>query len=468
VLQFNGLSDADRQDDAFVVPFALSTSGSSRFAMGRNSLYETDTDGFFLSKVRLHNPGTKDKVRTMAYGTPTDPTVLYVGYGKKIGVRGTVHRDDNFDIILGDPLERSFDFKETITDIVINPDNWQVAYASSLKELYRTTDGGQTWKRISDAFEGAITLFRTVEIFNPTADPNDEVLLVGGYGGVFAAHSPRSDTPTWAKVGAGLPFVQVTDLHYDPGKDGKDLLYIGTWGRGVWSLNDPAKALGNVLVINGDEDPTRPNDTIVLERDATQKDLLKVKINDQPKGMFPIEIIRGIVVNGGDGSDRLIVDNTVDVIGRYPKELPSNAYIDFRDSNTVDLDELQVLGISSTTTGKFYTADSFNNDTGIVTVSRKGLSTTIQYENIEISPNNIAGQLAATTASAVRSLDKSLRDVKQKDPAKVKITSVLEKTDIPEKAPIPLNSSKKKKVKNALVESFRESVSIVSIVDRLF
>ena len=73
----------------------------------------------------------------------------------------------------------------------------------------------------------------------------------------------------------------MNDLHFDAGPDrfantSDDLIYAGTFGRGVWRLNNPQAALSGELTVTG----TASNDNITLKlHDTTQNSLLDVTVN---------------------------------------------------------------------------------------------------------------------------------------------------------------------------------------------
>jgi hypothetical protein len=100
--------------------------------------------------------------------------------------------------------------------------------------LFRTTDGGRSWRCISDSFpQGEIT--RVVR-----ADPvRRGLLFVGTETGVFV--SP-DDGGSWLRLPGGLPIVPVYDLKIK----GSDLV-AGTHGRSFWILDDisPLRALAD-------------------------------------------------------------------------------------------------------------------------------------------------------------------------------------------------------------------------------
>jgi photosystem II stability/assembly factor-like uncharacterized protein len=119
--------------------------------------------------------------------------------------------------------------KRWVTRVAIDPRDEDVVYATfsgfrngeDAAHVYKTTDGGASWRNISTNL--------------PNAPVNDVVLggdnvYVGTDVGVFALEAPRR---VWRPVGDGLPLVPVLDLRlHEP----SDTLYAGTFGRSVWAV----------------------------------------------------------------------------------------------------------------------------------------------------------------------------------------------------------------------------------------
>ena len=116
-----------------------------------------------------------------------------------------------------------------VSHVTINPRNDDVVYVTysgfrsgvHTAYVYRTTDGGTTWKNISANL--------------PQAPVNDLVvvgkrLYVATDVGVFTS---RSADIRWHGIGRGLPNAPATHLRYIP-SNGR--LYVSTFGRCVWSL----------------------------------------------------------------------------------------------------------------------------------------------------------------------------------------------------------------------------------------
>ncbi|MFK7962121.1 MAG: WD40/YVTN/BNR-like repeat-containing protein [Phycisphaerales bacterium] len=125
---------------------------------------------------------------------------------------------------------------ERITDIVVSPDNPNVAYLSMREtsgvRVMQTTFGGAFWANVTGDLPnglGATALAVDWRTEPPT-------LFVGTGAGVLVSFDNGG---TWIKDGADLPNVNIGDLFVDLERDH---LIVGTYGRGTWTspLPDPA------------------------------------------------------------------------------------------------------------------------------------------------------------------------------------------------------------------------------------
>ncbi|HEX2473437.1 MAG TPA: hypothetical protein VHK01_01755, partial [Lacipirellulaceae bacterium] len=140
-----------------------------------------------------------------------------------------------------------------VRDIAVDPfDFRKIVVIDALGQVWRSDDLFPGSTMVNATFTnvtGTLTELtggdiRSVEIVNLTANPGDELILVGGLRGVYrlneepfnpiGALSFRSEFQ-WYKFGLGMPHVLVTDVMYDPVDD---ILLAGTWGRGIWSVRD--------------------------------------------------------------------------------------------------------------------------------------------------------------------------------------------------------------------------------------
>ena len=96
--------------------------------------------------------------------------------------------------------------------------------------IYKTTDLGKTWKRISDGLPQDYPLAYAMSI---AENPNRRGMLFAGTGN--ALYSSMDDGAKWTKVNAGLPAAPVTWIVF--AKSTHDVV-VSTYGRGLFVLRD--------------------------------------------------------------------------------------------------------------------------------------------------------------------------------------------------------------------------------------
>jgi autotransporter-associated beta strand protein len=127
------------------------------------------------------------------------------------------------------------------TDIVLDPRSQHRYFVADNTNLFGTRDRGESFTNLTDNL-------RPISIIRPTAlefisHNGVDALVVGGLNNVANAQSTiavaDSDDggflSTWRAFGTGLPNSQVSALRYNPTVD---VLAVGTFGRGVWTLYD--------------------------------------------------------------------------------------------------------------------------------------------------------------------------------------------------------------------------------------
>jgi uncharacterized repeat protein (TIGR03803 family) len=210
-----------------------------------------------------------------------------------------------------------------IRGMVADRDNWKTVYiVDSNSNVWWTPD-------VTNNAQPFLPL--TFNLPNLTSDPRTmeqvlgqdgkECLLIGGgkptlvdgvpasgaaSGGIYQLLTVNGQQ-TWLKFGGNLPNALVTDIHYD---STDDVLVVGTFGRGAFTIHHIGSQVGQpgVITVNGDDDPTHPNDNIVLSLDANNPLLLDVTLNGAAPVQVPATAVSQINVNGKTGADTLTVD----------------------------------------------------------------------------------------------------------------------------------------------------------------
>jgi outer membrane autotransporter protein len=170
----------------------------------------------------------------IAYGTRDNPNMIVVG---SFGVSQST--------TAGGPLVAVPAYAAAQggqpTGVVLDPRSQLRYFVADNTKLFGTTDQGATFTNLTDNL-------RPLSIIRPTAlefisNNGVDALLVGGLNNVANAQSTiavaDSDAAgillNWRPFGTGLPNSQVSALFYNPTVD---VLAIGTFGRGVWTLYD--------------------------------------------------------------------------------------------------------------------------------------------------------------------------------------------------------------------------------------
>ncbi|NOZ27800.1 MAG: hypothetical protein GXP39_07080 [Chloroflexi bacterium] len=157
---------------------------------------------------------------------PADPAILYLGTER--GIFRSADHGETFRPALGHGY---------ITDIQIAPSNPDVGYAAHHSQydvadgtVYKTTDRGQTWARISSP-----SLPGNLHILKLIVNPEDEnrLYLLAGEGrfacGPAALYESADGGVSWTRIAADLG--QIADAALDP-RD-PTTLYVTTYGD-VW------------------------------------------------------------------------------------------------------------------------------------------------------------------------------------------------------------------------------------------
>src|SRR5262245_48898297 len=256
---------------------------------------DDDNDGMIDEADEIDEGDEFAPVTAIAYGGRLNGAdaldVLYIGKGARDG-RGGLLNGVNGRLILRtvNATNTMADFT-TLTnypgnaprDIVLDPDNWQIGYVIDINDnVYRFINAGEAtsdWSLITGNLASLTpaTSIRTVELFTPSDIAGDDVLLVGGLGGVYRTLNPTAGPATvWTEFNNSgpanqLPNMIVKDLRYTPPTDAGapfpgDVLLAGTYGRGAWTIENASEVLLSAPALNicGDEQFVNQDDTFRL------------------------------------------------------------------------------------------------------------------------------------------------------------------------------------------------------------
>ena len=237
----------------FTTPIELNTIDPMRILIGgQTALFESTDQG--STNTNIGGPGQPGFLQNaMVYGgsksgTP-NPDLIYVGASSAVQKRTT--SGGAFTATTALPSGAA-----QVTDVAIDPDNYDTVFASDSNQVFMSSNGGSTWSDITGNLTSvSSTEFRTMEYV-----PGNivDAITIGTRSGVFFA---LMSAPTvWAELSTGLPDVLVFDMEYVPSQD---LLVAGTFGRAVWTLpnasqeffstdfGDAPSGYGTLLANNG-------------------------------------------------------------------------------------------------------------------------------------------------------------------------------------------------------------------------
>ncbi|HNH35166.1 MAG TPA: OmpA family protein, partial [Rhodocyclaceae bacterium] len=314
-----------------------------------------------------------------------------------------------------------------ILDIALNPENWRRFYViDGNSRVWRgelAADGStnctftQITGNLTDLIQvggrstelGAIELYFDNAGTNATGD-DTEVVLVGGWGGVFRAINPGA-TGAWSEFGVGLPNVLVTDLQYDKTDD---ILLAGTLGRGLFTVRgaDAWLATDSVLTIRGRDGA---GDAISLERNAAEPWLVDITLGNAgapANGLPPVQqqlsAFRTIDIAGQGGNDTIVLDS-----GNGPIEVANR--IEVRGgagTDTLEMPGIEAISVGSADGGAELTVQGLDSflDTRTERVHVAGVENAPDLGALPIDPVDAAlGGLEAFSESLRHLIEEALR-----------------------------------------------------------
>jgi hypothetical protein len=216
----------------FITPIEVNNLDPERIVVGAfDDIYESLDFGQTLVPLGVGIRVNGRPNHAIAYGAADDPNVLYVGSEADVFIRtgaGALTRNAAY------PGAGSF---SSVADIAVDPGNSRSAIVVDAEHVYMTANAGGTW---SDLTGNLLTLnpgvIRSVEFMEAGAGLGggiiNDAIAVGTDKGVFVAQGPAFNE--WEPLGEGLPKAPVLRLDYS---SADNILLVGTWGRGAWTLN---------------------------------------------------------------------------------------------------------------------------------------------------------------------------------------------------------------------------------------
>jgi hypothetical protein len=223
----------------------------TRMAFGGTSVYVTqDTltgaqdpsaTTVDLTLTNLGPTGDGGLAVRIAYGTRDNPNMLVAGsFGLS---RSTTAAENSLVPVPGYAAAGGL----SPTGIVLDPRSQHRYFVADFTNLWSTKNGADP-VAANVTFQNLTANLMPLDIIRPTAlefisSNGVDALVVGGLNNVANAQSPIAIADrdavgalsNWRPFGTGLPNSQVSALFYNPTVD---VLAVGTFGRGVWTLYD--------------------------------------------------------------------------------------------------------------------------------------------------------------------------------------------------------------------------------------
>ncbi|MFM9962902.1 MAG: Calx-beta domain-containing protein [Planctomycetaceae bacterium] len=294
----------------FVTPVEVNALNGQRILIGAFSLYESLNQGNTVTEIGAN---VTVNASALVYGGVSqgvpNPDLIYAGVGNRVFVR----------TVAGGPLAATAGAFPGgfVRDVIVDPNDWRIAYAADNNQVFMTTNTGATWTDITGNLVN--NDIRTLELITGA----NATLLAGGNGGVF--RMPLATVGVWAELGRNLPELLVYDMDYDRADD---VLVIGSLGRGAWlfanaSLGDqfanPVPGTGGVVTITAQGDTLLGgdgNDTLIgadgndtINGNAGNDSLVGGLGNDSIQGGAGVDTLDGgagdDTLDGQGGNDRI-------------------------------------------------------------------------------------------------------------------------------------------------------------------
>ena len=373
-----------------VVPIEVNAIDPDRMLIGMQGLYASRNigsaaapqyDGLDTVQRILRAPAGSDAwgFSALAYG------------GKKAGVarENVVYAAMDNDIfvslptasgVLGAFTTETISGATFIRDIVLDPENYEVAYAISDNAVYKRA-GADNWVLISQRLNNPV--LHSIEFVNVDGE---DVLLVGGAAGVFRAFDPDPGV-VWTEFGSNLPNAVAYDVNFFARDDAQfdnprnlprdDVLLAATMGRGAWTVQNADAFLSDspVLRIEG----TTDDDDFTIRRSADEPSLVEILVGFSQVYSAPVTAIQKIEIIGDAGDDTLTIDST-----HGPLNFHFGISFD-AGSGTNDrlvLEGTKVWGVETDTAG--------DETTLTIEDTRGGATQVITYESVEDLDNSLA------------------------------------------------------------------------------
>ena len=188
-------------------------------ATGSSGVWKTVNAGTTWTPIFDDQPSYSTGCITL---DPSNPDVVWVGTGENVGGRHVAYGDGIYRSDNGGTTWKNMGLKksEHISEIIVHPDNSDVVWVAAQgplwtsggeRGLYKTTDGGTSWKRVlgNDQWTGVTDIMidpRNPQIlYAATWDRHRTVAALMGGGPGTALYRSDDGGENWTKLTNGLP-----------------------------------------------------------------------------------------------------------------------------------------------------------------------------------------------------------------------------------------------------------------------
>ena len=188
-------------------------------ATGSSGVWKTVNAGTTWTPIFDDQPSYSTGCITL---DPSNPDVVWVGTGENVGGRHVAYGDGIYRSDNGGTTWKNMGLKksEHISEIIVHPDNSDVVWVAAQgplwtsggeRGLYKTTDGGTSWKRVlgNDKWTGVTDIMidpRNPQIlYAATWDRHRTVAALMGGGPGTALYRSDDGGENWTKLTNGLP-----------------------------------------------------------------------------------------------------------------------------------------------------------------------------------------------------------------------------------------------------------------------
>ncbi len=208
-------------------------------AVGSGGVWKTDNAGTTWTPIFDDQPSYSTGCITL---DSSNPEIVWVGSGENVGGRHVAYGDGVYRSLNGGKTweNRGLKDSEHISEIIVHPDNSDVVWVAAQgplwnkggeRGLYKTTDGGVSWKRVlgNDEWTGVTDIMidprNPNRLYAATWDRHRTVAALMGGGPGTAIYSSEDGGESWTKLTNGLPSSNMGKIGIAISPQKPDVLY---------------------------------------------------------------------------------------------------------------------------------------------------------------------------------------------------------------------------------------------------